>query len=159
MVGTCKCNLCKLKKKFECLFLIVIHSGNKRKREIRDLSLRIYCQETRVRGIEELFEADQIAFGWHALDSTNENFMRDSLALARNTKRNYFTWDSICGNTRRPVIRRYPRFPWNQSGTLRTYGRTKSGFQIYSLCYLVSQLRGGRSLRDHYGQRVIATIG
>lgn len=57
----------------------------------------------------------------------------------RAREHNYFTWDSICGNTRRAVIRRYPRFSWNQSvGTLRTYGRTKSGFQIYSLCYLIS---------------------
>ncbi|TGZ40373.1 hypothetical protein DBV15_07539 [Temnothorax longispinosus] len=44
------------------------------------------------------------------------NFMRDFLALARNAKAQLFHMrDSICGNTRRPVIRRYPRFPWNQS--------------------------------------------
>lgn len=75
---------------------------------------------------ERPFRTDQIAFIWHA--SASDSTMRilcgiPSRLRARNARYNYFTWDSICGNTHRSVIRRYPRFPWNQS--VGTYGRTR----------------------------------
>jgi len=48
----------------------------------------------------------------------------------------------------RPVIRRYPRFPRNQS--VGTYGRTKSGFRIY--LFVISS---GSAVVDRY---VIITV-